>query len=167
MPEAQYENNMFTEEIAVLRGYKVIDGNVFNSRGRKLKPAPCSKGYLRFNVIDYTGKTRTCWIHRLVAHLKFGELLYKDRPDVRHLDGNKLNNLDGNIALGTRSQNLRDTPEEERRARATRMNITKHSKLWAKIDPLVAQGKTSKEIAALTGCSISAAWRRANKLKTQ
>lgn len=157
---------MHIEEAAVLRGYRVINGEVFNAIMRKLKPSPCSKGYLRFNVRRFDGAWCTCWVHRFVAHQKFGQKLYLGKPDVRHLDGNKLNNLDENIALGTRSQNLRDTPADQRSARANRMNVTKHSKTWAAIDRCIAQGKTTKETAAIVGCSVSAAFKRSKKLKS-
>lgn len=150
------------EEIAASKGYRVNDGVVFSSR-KQLKPSPCSKGYLRFNV-NAGSKWLTCWVHRLVAFQKFGQLLYQNKPDVRHMDGNPLNNSDGNIELGTRSQNLRDTPEIERKARAKRMNITKHAALWARIDTYLAQGKSTKETASLVGCSISAVYRR-SKIK--
>lgn len=156
---------MRTEEIAILKGYSVVDGQAYGPK-KKLKMSPCSKGYLRFCFQDFDGKNRTCWVHRLVAHVKFGHALYEGKPDVRHLDGNKLNNLEENIALGTRSQNLRDVPADQRSARATRMNVTKHSQTWAKIDLCLAQGNNAKQTAALTGCSISAASRRSRKLKT-
>jgi hypothetical protein len=42
--------------------------------------------------------------------------MFEPGIQVRHLDGNSLNNLEENIELGTQSQNMMDIPEEKRKS---------------------------------------------------
>lgn len=53
-------------------------------------------------------------VHRLQAYQKFGERIYTDGLEVRHLDNTRTHNADGNIDLGTKSQNAMDKPVETR-----------------------------------------------------
>lgn len=141
------------EALAQAKGYRVIGGEVFGPRG-KINPAPDSKGYLRFNV-QRDGKSATCWVHRLVAFQKFGEAVHAPGTDVRHLDGNQTNNAEENIALGSRSENLRDTPQAARSARAKRTNETKHGDLRQQIAASLAAGNGIRGTAKLLGCATS------------
>ena len=43
--------------------------------------------------------------HRLAAYQKFGDLIYKDGIECRHVDGNKANFKPDNIILGSHAQN--------------------------------------------------------------
>lgn len=47
-------------------------------------------------------------LHRLQAYIKFGEALFVNGIEVRHLNGNKLDNSCENIAIGTHQQNMLD-----------------------------------------------------------
>jgi hypothetical protein len=95
------------ECVASEKGYRIdSQGRAFSPRGKQLSASPDSHGYQRFNVTD-DGSQRTCWVHRL-------------------LDGRHQNNAAENIAIGTRSENLRDTPRAERQAVA--------QKRWANIE---------------------------------
>lgn len=71
------------------------------------KPVPMKRGgYLNVMLRDEHGRPATRKIHVLVAEAFIGP-----RPigqDIRHLDGNKLNNAAANIAYGTRSENNLD-----------------------------------------------------------
>lgn len=101
--------------MAVQKGYKVDRNGVvfspFISQPRK--PYRDKHGYLRFSVMD--GKTsRCCPVHRLQAYQKFGDKIYEDGIEVRHLDGNPSNNSWDNIEIGTHSDNMMDRPKEVR-----------------------------------------------------
>lgn len=152
------------ETIAAQKGYRVVDGIPHGKKG-PLKASPDSKGYLRFNVTIYTGRSITCWVHRLVAFQKFGEAIHAPGIDVRHLDGDKQNNRDENIAIGSRSENLKDTPPAERSARARRMNETKHGETRQKIDASLAAGNGIRGTARNLGVAISTVYNRNLKRK--
>jgi hypothetical protein len=141
------------EALAIAKGYRVADGKVYGPTGQ-INPSPDSKGYLRFNV-QRNGKSATCWVHRLVAFQKFGEAIHAPGIDVRHLDGDHTNNADSNIAIGSRSENLRDTPAPARSRRAVRMNETKHGELRKRIAESLAAGNGVRKTARLLGCAVS------------
>jgi len=152
------------EVVASQKGYRVISGIPHSKRG-PLKAAPDSKGYLRFKVTIYTGRSITCWVHRLVAFQKFGMALYSGAPDVRHRDGNQKNNSEENILLGTRRDNRLDVPKEQRSASAKRMNITKHAALWREIDTLLDAGNGIRPTARILGVATSTVYNRTLKRK--
>ena len=86
-----------------------IKGNIWSrAKGpwRKLKGSPSSKGYLTITpAVD--GKYKTRLVHRLVCEAWHG-LGPKGLPQVRHLDGNQLNNDPRNLDWGTQQQNWTD-----------------------------------------------------------
>lgn len=105
--------------VAYEKGYRVVDGEVISPISQK--PLSCyirfgkrDKGYKRFGIKDYKGIRRTISVHRLIAYQKFGDKIFEDGIQVRHLDGNSLNNLDDNIDIGNRSQNMMDVKKDVR-----------------------------------------------------
>lgn len=103
-----------------------IDGSVFSYvhyRPRLLKPIRFGK-YLGVTLRAADGAQQRAYIHGLVA-----EAFHGPRPDgmeVRHLDGDRLNNDATNLRWGTRSQNMRD---KERHGTAPRGERHPHAKL--------------------------------------
>ena len=95
-------------------GYRVTaDGRVFstghNWRGlgeRELSQLPHKDGYLSVRV-TVDGKRKRHAVHRLVA-AQFLPARPSPAHQVRHLDGNKLNNCATNLAWGTAKQNAED-----------------------------------------------------------
>lgn len=129
------------------------DGSVWSScRGNwmRLKSAPAGDmGYLKVNLCR-TGRMFNRYIHQLVLVSFVG-----DRPDgmeVRHLDGNHLNNRAGNLAWGTSLENKADmirhgtSPKGERNplAKLTAAKI-------AGIRTAAAAGESRKVIGARYG----------------
>ncbi|AZW14241.1 HNH endonuclease [Bordetella bronchiseptica] len=89
------------------------DGRVFsvetNWRGyerRELAQTPNSDGYPSVRILQ-NGKRVRMAVHKLVARTYLGP---QPAPgyEVRHLDGNKLNNDFRNLAWGTRKENAAD-----------------------------------------------------------
>jgi len=74
--------------------------------GRVLKPNVNTRGY-RYVVLRRNGRSETREIHRLVA-LAFLPPPVVRGSQVRHLDGNRLNNDLNNLEWGTASQNQLD-----------------------------------------------------------
>lgn len=106
---------------AVCLGYKIdVEGNVTSHLGKKLKPQlkECSGvKYYKFSV-RFENKTRYVKYHRFQAYNKFTDEIFTEGLQVRHLDGNSLNNSADNIILGTHQDNQDDISAEKRKARA-------------------------------------------------
>lgn len=101
------------EKIAVERGYFVSEeGFAYNKKGEKVGHKHIN-GYLciRFRIDKIC---TSLFIHRLQAFQKYGDLLYQDGVEVRHLDGNRENNSHENIVIGTHQENIMDIPEQVR-----------------------------------------------------
>lgn len=81
------------------------EGNIYDSKGRKMKPKINANGYATICLGDGHSGRYYFKIHRLVA-MNF--LPYIDNSlDVNHIDGKKLNNDSTNLEWCTRSQNLK------------------------------------------------------------
>jgi len=97
---------------AYRKGYRVVDGKVispFRAAHRRLRKN--THGYYSF-CIRHEGLREVVLVHRLAAFQKYGNAVFDNGLEVRHLDGNKLNNLEENIVLGTHSENQLDKPKE-------------------------------------------------------
>lgn len=122
--EPTQEREVRVEELAYSKGYRVMGGNVYSQFGaRKLNPAKTKGGYLCFTVLQgsRTNKTRKsikCFVHRLVAFQKYGSLLYTAGIEVRHRDGKRINNREGNILIGSHKQNMLDIAPHQRLAKS-------------------------------------------------
>lgn len=96
------------------KGYRVIGGNVISPYSNNFRVLSIdTRGYYRFTVkvdkISYGVQ-----VHRLVAYQKYRDKIFEKGIQVRHLDGNPLNNLEDNIAIGTQSDNQMDIPKKQR-----------------------------------------------------
>jgi len=68
-----------------------------------------NRGYLYFST-----KMFKVTVHRFQAYEKYGDALFGDGVQVRHLDGNSKNNHWDNIAIGSQSQNMMDRSKDDR-----------------------------------------------------
>lgn len=97
------------------KGYYVDkEGNVF-SPNKKLALMK-AQGRFKFSI-RYLGVRVVIPVHRFVAFFKFGDKLFQN-VDVRHLNGNSLDNSWDNIEIGSHSDNMMDVPKERRIQRA-------------------------------------------------
>ena len=106
--------NMILKEVSKL-GYKVSkEGKVLGVKGKNLSDKPITKaGYHYFSA--RVNKIREIVLtHRLQAYQKFGESMFKRGMEVRHLNGDSLDNSWENIGIGTHSQNMMDISKEKR-----------------------------------------------------
>lgn len=99
---------------AIKRGYKVRkDGTVRGIRTDNIKLSINTSGYYYFCVHPIINNKRvksTLLVHRLQAYQKYGDKLFKNDIQVRHLNNNKLDNSWDNIAIGTAKENMADSP---------------------------------------------------------
>lgn len=106
---------------AFVAGYSVDPlGNILNKKGKLLKGVIATNGY-RYVSIYIKGLTGPKGIqvsnHQMAVYDKFGEKAFTPNIEVRHLDGDRLNNHPNNIAIGTRHDNIMDMSPEQRSAR--------------------------------------------------
>lgn len=82
-------------------------GNIRSLHGLKVKllhKTIGTNGYYMTALMSINGKRKNCTIHRLVA--KAFILNPNNKPQINHIDGNKLNNYYKNIEWCTQSENM-------------------------------------------------------------
>jgi len=99
---------------AYQKGYRIRNNIIYNPEGKILSGCLDGKGYTQFKH----NKTTSVHVHRLVAYQKYGDAMFDEGIEVRHLDRNKRNNLGENIAMGTSKDNSQDIPPEVRKRAA-------------------------------------------------
>ena len=119
---------MEKEKIAYEKGYRTVNGITFGLTNNILSTWINKKGYYTFAIMtgsrtDGTRKKHNVLVHRLVAYQKYGNDIYNKGIEVRHFDGDSLNNCDNNILIGTHSENMMDIPEEERVKKAIKASL--------------------------------------------
>lgn len=103
---------------AFRKGYRIApNGTVLSPKGKERKTFRLEDGHLSFNVC-FNKQTRLIKVHRLAAFQKFGNNMFAEGVEVRHLDGNPANNDLANIAIGSHSDNMMDMRAVDRRAKA-------------------------------------------------
>jgi len=78
-------------------------GNVKNSKDRILKSKLNKWNYLQV-VLYKNGKSKTLYVHRIVAEIFIKKI--KNKTQVNHKDGNKLNNNVENLEWCTAKENI-------------------------------------------------------------
>lgn len=98
------------------KGYRIDkEGTIcYKNNTRKGCIQYCNKiPYLKISI-KIGNKTCNVPVHRLQAYQKYGNKLFENGMEVRHLNGNSLDNSYDNIAIGTHSENMFDKPKEVR-----------------------------------------------------
>lgn len=105
----------FIERFAFEQGCRISPcGTIATTGDGKRKTLwPDKNGYLHFTIYGPSGR-RPIAAHRLQAFQKYGEGIYEEGLEVRHLDADQGNPSEANIVLGTKSQNAMDKPEATR-----------------------------------------------------
>lgn len=111
-------------------GYTALeDGTILGPSGKALKGTPSGGGHLTFKART-NGKPRTYYVHTVVC-----ETFHGPRPfpgaQVRHLDGNKMNNRADNLKWGTAKENGEDRVRHGVSARGEQSSQAKLT--WAKV----------------------------------
>lgn len=116
-------------EILLSIGYTMDkNGVLFNPKGVEVKGyVNTQRDYsVRVTSIRVDGKGVNIHFHRFQAYLKFGDEIFKSGIEVRHLNGNSLDNSFENISIGTHSDNMQDIPKEKRMLKSALANL-KHN----------------------------------------
>lgn len=102
--------------------YKVDSaGNVYNSKGRILKPCTSANGYLRVSLNNGTEKHKRFLIHRLVAQAFIPN---PDKlPQINHIDQDKTNNGAENLEWCSPLHNLNHSHIIEKAGKANERKV--------------------------------------------
>lgn len=88
-----------------------------------VRPTLGSNGYWYYNFCiskdDYIDRCPIV-LHKIIAYFKFGIEAFKIGIEVRHLNGDKLDNSWENISIGTSQDNKLDVPNHKRLGRNAR-----------------------------------------------
>ena len=107
--------------LAYNKGYRAKNGKVispFSGKPRAQtmhRDRKCGYNLYRFSIRGEEQISYPIGVHSLVAYQKYGPKIFTDGIEIRHLDGNSLNNEEKNINIGTKSNNEQDKPEEIRK----------------------------------------------------
>lgn len=123
----EYRDSLITKAVifASNKGYRVTDdGEVISHKGTKRKLSLHSgknngrKQYYKFNITDSRGVSMPVPVHQLQAFQIFGMAAFEKGKQIRHKDGDGLNNSSSNIEMGTPIENIMDRTKESRVAHA-------------------------------------------------
>lgn len=96
-------------------GYRIDKNGVLRNKDNEIvKCYICSEGYLRFSIRLNNNKYGTILTHRFQAYIKYGNKIYNNNIEVRHLNGIKTDNSYDNILIGNHSENMLDIDEKIR-----------------------------------------------------
>ena len=119
-----------------------------NGNGRKVKPQPNGKGYLRVSI---GGKLK--FVHRLVAEKYIPNP--ENKPQVNHKDGNKLNNSVDNLEWVTNMENRQHAVKNLLHLSGEKCPWSKLD--WEKVDFIRSHTEyTQKQLAEMFGVSLYA-----------
>lgn len=113
----QLSNINKATKLAYDKGYRVLDnGSVrgitkflkLQIRTNKFKQNNKIYQLYKFSIRSDKGKRIEVFVHKLQAYQKFGNAVFQKNIEIRHLDGNSLNNTPENISIGTSSENTLD-----------------------------------------------------------
>ena len=131
----------------ITRTYKSGHVATTNHTGRVLRPGTNKRGY-RFVVLRRDARSVTREVHKLVATAFLPEPTV-GQTQVRHLDGDRLNNTPPNLAWGTASENQLDLYSY----RGYHHRLTPDDVLEIRLR--LSQGVTGRELAKQFGVSES------------
>lgn len=159
-------------KLAVAKGYSIQpDGTPIGVKGHPLKGSLHKTGRSRSPYRSINVKvgrdTKRVFVHQLQAYQMFGEAALAEGVQVRHLNGDSVDNRDTNIAIGSQLDNHMDRPAEVRQLHAQKAANAR--KLWtdAKVRELrqaYANGSSLKTLAEVEGVAKSTLSMMLNKV---
>ena len=145
------------KEIPNCDGYFATkDGRIYSNKTGPLKEKKQTTASVGYNVVGLTvnGEEFVEYVHRLIIKTYKGNPNYNE--EVRHLDGDRLNNNISNLAYGTRSENVQDMIKH---GNATIGHKNKQAifnkKDVVNIRSMLESGYSVKDLSKNYNCSIS------------
>jgi hypothetical protein len=130
--------------------YITEDGKCYNSKTNNYLKGQinCRNGYLSYNITLPDGSKKRLYAHRLVAENYLEQPSDKNKNQVNHIDGNKLNNISNNLEWVTPKENSNHAIQEE-------LKTFKHVFCFNKNKELVAEYRSVKNAATAANISAS------------
>ena len=154
--------NNHSRSITDFPNYKVSsDGKVYNSELSELKQTVNKRGYTMVKLCK-NGFQKNCSVHRLVAEAFIPN--EENKPEVNHIDGNKLNNTIDNLEWVSRGENQRHAYSiglrrsyltNEDRKKGTLLGVEKNRKN-VRVEETGKIYKSIRDCARDTGCDVGA-----------
>jgi hypothetical protein len=150
-------------EIPGFPGYHASeDGLVLGPAGRILKAVPNDGGYLRVQVRQ-DGRSRSLFVHKAVLLAFAGPCPVGH--ECRHKDGNQRNNTRGNLAWGTKVENIADKQSHGTQPRGERAGTAKLTEADVREIRRLVGTLSLRQLAANYGVSHTAIRRAATGVK--
>lgn len=144
------------KRIPLFGNYSITtDGRVYSHKLRPgiVSPVKEKNGYIRYQLIDDSGKRRGIYAHQAVAQAYIANP--ESKPEVNHLDHDKSNNCIENLSWVTHQENIGyDWKMKTRTANYGNRKIT--ASMAAKIRELYDKGNRQIDLADEFGLSQSA-----------
>lgn len=165
-PDVEISNNKQAIVLAYKKGYRVNDvGEVISKKGVQLKASARKRSdrsrsqcYRRFTIRTTGRNTRPVPIHALCAYQKYGDAALAEDVVIRHKDGDSLNNMPGNIILGSPKDNANDMTVLAHHVRSLKAAMKKRKLSRDQIIELLARresGETYKQLMHRFGIAKS------------
>ena len=91
------------------KGYSIDKYGIIRNKNNKIiKCHKDNRGYLVVSIRFGIKSSIKIYVHRFQAYIKYGNDIYKNGIEVRHLNGIKTDNSYNNISIGTHSENILD-----------------------------------------------------------
>lgn len=95
-----------------------VDGLLYSPFTKEWRTGYNNNGYYEFKVptelSEYHSRQKRLRVHRFQGYIKYHDRIFENGFEIRHVNGNSLDNSWDNIVLGTPSENHLDKPKEVR-----------------------------------------------------
>jgi len=112
------ENNIIRNQVidyAVKLGYTVAhDGKIISPYNGVINGGKDDKGYRTVSIRYKNGKSYPIKVCRLAAYIKFGDIVFNEKIQVRHINGICTDDSFHNIEVGTAKDNAYDRNKVDR-----------------------------------------------------
>ena len=148
-----------TGEIKSLPRVRKNGKSSYLQKEKLLRQSNTTTGYKKVELVK-DGKRKSLKVHRLVAQAFIPNP--QNKPQVNHLDGNKINNNVSNLEWATISENVQHGYD-------TGLNSNKYTLDEEKIIKLYTEGQSLNEVAKIFNCSVGVIQRilKKNNIKTR
>lgn len=138
--------------------YITKDGKCYNSKtGKYLKGQEnCKNHYLSYNITLPDGSKKRCYAHRLVAAAYLEKPLNKNKNQINHIDGDKLNNFFENLEWVSAKENTEHALNND-------LKTPRPVYCFNKNKQLVASYRTVQEASKVVGISPSSIFQELRK----
>jgi len=124
------------------------DGTIIGMKNKPIKGTIDHRGYIKV-CVKFHKKDIPVYIHRLQAYQKFGDKIFEDGMQVRHLNGDSQDNSWSNIAIGTMQQNHMDKKPMTRLNAARKAALAQRKYTNNQVEEIRSRKKSGESLNSL------------------